>query len=154
MPEMEGSPTVRQILRSEGKRVTPQRQLLLRIIQGSESHLDADEIYRQAKQHDPRISLSTVYRTLNLLKELDLVEEVHFDEDHHHYELAADTLHHHLVCTECGRIMEFQSPLVDELRAELEQECGFTLDRLQIDALGQCQECQATVYAEELMPDS
>ncbi len=154
MPEMEDSPTAGQILRSEGKRVTPQRQLLLRIIQRSESHLDADEIYRQAKQHDPRISLSTVYRTLNLLKELDLVEEVHFNEDHHHYELAADTIHHHLVCTECGRIMEFQSPLVDDLRAELQQEYGFVPERLQIDGVGRCQECQATVNAEELMTGS
>lgn len=153
MSETESGPTVRQILRSEGKRVTPQRQLLLRIIQTNEGHLDADEIYRQAKRQDPRISLSTVYRTLNLLKELDLVEEVHFDEDHHHYELAADTLHHHLVCTECGRIMEFRNRLVDELRAELEQEHGFLLERLQVDALGRCQECQATVNVGELMAD-
>ena len=154
MTKTEGSPTVRQILRSEGRRVTPQRQLLLRIIQRSEGHLDADEIYRQAKQRDPRISLSTVYRTLNLLKELDLVEEVHFDENHHHYELAADTHHHHVVCTECGRVMEFQSPLLDELKAELEREHGFVLEHLQVDALGRCRECQATPNAEESMPDS
>jgi len=130
------------MLQAEGKRMTSQRALLLRIIQGSSGHLDADEIYRQAREHDPRISLSTVYRTLNLLKELDLVEELHLDEEHHHYEMAADTVHHHLVCAECGRIVEFQSPLLDELGAELEQEHGFALQRLQIDALGRCQECQ------------
>jgi len=122
--------------------VTAQRTLLLRIIQMSSGHLDAHEIYRQARQHDPRISLSTVYRTLNLLKELDLVEEFHFDEDHHHYEMSADTAHHHLVCTECGQVMEFQSPLLDELRADLERAHGFALERLQIDALGRCHECR------------
>lgn len=146
MSEEEGSLTAKQILRAEGKRLTSQRALLLRIIQENSGpqrhHLDADEIYRQAREHDPRISLSTVYRTLNLLKKLDLVEELHFDEEHHHYEMAANTVHHHLVCTECERIVEFESPLVDELRVELEREYGFALERLQIDAVGRCQKCQ------------
>ena len=138
----ESSPTVKHMLQAKGKRMTSQRALLLRIIQGSSGHLDADEIYRQARERDPRISLSTVYRTLNLLKELDLVKELHFDEEHHHYEMAADAVHHHLVCTECGRVVEFQSPLLDELGAELERGHGFALERLQIDALGRCRECQ------------
>ena len=141
--------TIRQLLRAEGKRVTSQRALLLRIIQGSNGHLDAYDIYHQAREHDPRISLSTVYRTLNLLKELDLVAEFHFDEEHHHYEMTANTVHHHLVCTECGQIVEFQSPLVGELKAELESEYGFSLDRLQIDAVGTCQECRGTQTDDE-----
>jgi Fe2+ or Zn2+ uptake regulation protein len=134
--------TVGQLLRAEGKRMTPQRSLLLRIIQRSGGHLDAYDIYRQARDQDPRISLSTVYRTLSLLKELDLVEEFHFDEEHHHYEMSDDSLHHHVVCTECGRIVEFQSPLVDELRAELEREYGLVVERLQISALGRCSTCR------------
>ena len=144
----EHGPTIRQLLRAEGKRVTSQRALLLRIIKGSSGHLDAYDIYHQAKEHDPRISLSTVYRTLNLLKELDVVVEFHFDEEHHHYEMTADTVHHHLVCTECGRIVEFQSPLVGGLKAELEQEYGFSLERLQIDALGRCKKCQG-IYTKD-----
>ena len=149
-PPEESSPSVGQILRSGGKRVTPQRTLLLRIIQRSDGHLDADEIFRLARQCDPRISLSTVYRTLNLLKELDLVEEFHFDEEHHHYEMAADAAHHHLVCTECGRISEFWTPLVDDLKAELEREHGFVLERLQIDAVGHCHQCETAVSAEKM----
>lgn len=142
MSEEQSGSAPRQILRAGGKRVTSQRALLLRIMQGSGGHLDADEIYRQAREHDPRISLSTVYRTLNLLKELDLVEELHFDEEHHHYEMAAEKAHYHLVCMGCGRVVEFQSPLVNELWAELEREHGVALERLQIDALGRCQKCQ------------
>jgi len=140
--EEEGSSTARHILRAEGKRVTPQRALLLRIIRESSGHLDADEIYRQARENDPRISLSTVYRTVKLLKELGLVKELHFDEEHHHYEMATGKVHHHLVCTECGRIVEFQSPVLDELWARLEREHGFALERVQIDAVGRCRECQ------------
>jgi Fur family ferric uptake transcriptional regulator len=149
MTEKEKTPTVGQLLRAEGKRMTPQRALLLRIIQRSSGHLDAYDIYRQAREQDPRISLSTVYRTLSLLKELDLVEEFHFDEEHHHYEMSDDSLHHHMVCTECGRIVEFQSPLVDELKAELEQEYGIALQRLQISALGRCRTCRSRSAADQ-----
>jgi len=134
--------SARQILRAEGKRVTPQRSLLLRIIQGSSGHLDADEIYRRARESDPRISLSTVYRTVGLLKELGLVEELHFDEEHHHYEMAADKIHHHLVCTRCGQIVEFESALLDELWGGLEREHGFSVERVQIDVVGSCRECR------------
>lgn len=142
MGEEERASTATQILRAEGKRVTPQRTLLLRIIQQNSGHLDADEIYRQARENYPRISLSTVYRTVSLLRELGLVEELHFDEEHHHYEMVTDTVHHHLVCTGCGQIVEFESPVLDELWAGLEREHGFALERVHIDALGRCQECQ------------
>ena len=142
MGEEKGISTARQILRAEGKRVTPQRALLLRIIRESGGHLDADEIYRQARESDPRISLSTVYRTVKLLKELGLVEELHFGEEHHHYEMATGKVHHHLLCTGCGQIVEFESPVLDELLAALEREHGFALGRVQIDAVGRCQECQ------------
>lgn len=142
MNEEESGSTARQILRAEGKRVTPQRTLLLRVIRESSGHLDADEIYRQARENDPRISLSTVYRTVNLLKELGLVEELHFDEEHHHYEMTADRIHHHLVCTRCGQIVEFESPVLDGLWAGLEREHGFSVERVQIDAVGRCRQCQ------------
>jgi len=142
MSESERELTARQLLKAKGKRMTSQRALLLSIIQGSSEHLDAYDIYRQARERDPRISLSTVYRTLSLLKELDLVKEFHFDEEHHHYEMAADTVHHHLVCTKCGQIVEFQSPLVNELKAELEREYGFALERLHISAMGRCPACR------------
>ncbi|MCJ7807105.1 MAG: transcriptional repressor, partial [Dehalococcoidia bacterium] len=70
-----------------GQRVTSQRRLILDILRHSEGHLDADELYRLAKEREPRISLATVYRNLNLFKELGLVEGRHFTEDHHHYEV-------------------------------------------------------------------
>ena len=81
--------TKNKTLRTTGLRVTAQRALILEIIRHGEGHLDADEIHLRAKKKQPRLSLSTVYRTLQKLKELNLVEELHFDENHHHYERIA-----------------------------------------------------------------
>lgn len=134
---------VEKILRSEGKRITPQRALLLQIIEESQGHLDADEIYRLAKRRDPRLSLSTVYRTLSLLKELDVIEELHFDEEHHHYEIKAEAEHYHLICSDCGKIIEFHDPLVGQLREEVARENDFTISLVHIDFTGVCAQCRA-----------
>src|SRR3712207_5883151 len=89
----------RQALRAVGYRMTKQRETLLDGIEHAEGHLDADGIYDLARKRDPRISLSTVYRTLNLLKHHDLVDELHLSEEHHHYEpRTGRPQHYHLVC--------------------------------------------------------
>ena len=99
---------IRATLGGTGTRVTSQRALILDIIYQGKGHLDADEIYRRARQKKPRISLSTVYRTLQALKRLNLVEQIHLDDSHHHYEIKSSTEHHHLVCLGCGQVTEFQ----------------------------------------------
>jgi len=132
-----------KILRAEGKRITPQRRLLLEIIRKSGGHLDAGEIYRRARRRDPRISLSTVYRNLNLLKELGLIAEVHLDEEHHHYEAAEDTEHYHLICSGCGRVVEFYNSSVETSLAQVSEEQDFLIERVHIDLVGLCPECRA-----------
>jgi Fur family ferric uptake transcriptional regulator len=98
-------------LKKSGKRVTSQRALILEIIQEGKGHLDADEIYRRARAIQPRLSLSTVYRALKAFKEPGLIEELHFDDSHHHYEIKSTRKHHHLICLGCGKVIEFQYPL-------------------------------------------
>ncbi|MFQ6058543.1 MAG: Fur family transcriptional regulator [Anaerolineae bacterium] len=132
----------RKVLRAEGVRATPQRGLVLKIIRESNGHLDADELYRRAKEEDPHISLSTVYRTLGLLKEVGLVEERYFDKDHHHYELKPAKEHHHLICAGCGEIVEFESPLMAELKAEVARQYGFQITHTNIDITGYCAKCR------------
>jgi Fur family ferric uptake transcriptional regulator len=133
----------RDALRAHGKRVTSQRNLILQIVRESRGHLDASEIYRRARSKDPRISLSTVYRNLNLLEELGLISELHLDQEHHHYELKEGMGHHHLICTNCDKVIEFDSPLVADLVSQVSQEQGFRVDRVQIDLVGLCEECRA-----------
>jgi len=131
-----------EALRLRGKRITAQRGLILDIVRESYGHLDAGEIYRRARDKDPRISLSTVYRNLNLLQELGVISELHLDEEHHHYELKEETEHHHLICSGCSRVIEFDSPLVDRLVEQVAREQGFHIDRVHIDLVGLCGECR------------
>jgi len=129
------------VLRAQGRRVTLQRKLLLEVVRQGEGHLDADEIYRRAREQDPRISLSTVYRNLNLLKELGLISEVHLDQEHHHYELRDAKEHYHLICSDCDRVVEFHSPLVGKLMDQISGEKDFSIERVHIDLVGLCGDC-------------
>jgi Fur family transcriptional regulator, ferric uptake regulator len=123
-------------------RVTGQRRLLLEIIRAHGEHLDAEELYRLARQQQPRLSRSTVYRTMSLLRDLDLVDEVHLGEDHHHYELKAPAHHHHLICRRCGQVMEFSTPLADEFAASVARRHDFEIQEIRIDLTGYCAECR------------
>ncbi len=134
--------SVKGVLSSAGRRATSQRTLLLKIIQEAQGHLDAPELFRLARETDPRISLSTVYRTLTMLKEMGLVNELHFAEEHHHYEVKPPAEHFHLVCLGCGQVIEFESPLTEQLKAELTARHGFTITSTAIDLAGYCSECR------------
>ena len=125
-----------------GQRMTSQRRLLLDIIRSSSDHLDADELFRQAKEKDPRISLSTVYRNLSLLKEVGLIVERHLGEEHHHYEINIAPHHHHLVCIECGDVFEFESPLADKIKENIADISQFEITEIEINMQGYCASCK------------
>ena len=122
--------------------VTAQRQLLLGILHEAKGHLDAKELYRRAIEIDRHISLATVYRNLHLFKELGLVDEIRLDEIHCYYEIRRSTEHYHLVCTACGRVIEFESPLITKLVAEVRHKCDFQANRAVLRMEGYCQGCK------------
>ncbi|MFC1897819.1 Fur family transcriptional regulator [Chloroflexota bacterium] len=130
----------RRALNATGLRATSQRALILEIIR--RGHLDADEIYRQAQAKQPRLSLSTVYRTLQLFKKLDLVEELHFDEAHHHYEVKTSSEHYHLLCLDCGKVVEFEYPLSPKMKEDITREKGFEIMGAEIHMTGYCPKCR------------
>jgi Fe2+ or Zn2+ uptake regulation protein len=136
----------RKTLNKAGKRVTSQRTLIMEIIRQGKGHLDADEIYRRARERQPRLSLSTVYRNLQMLKKLGLVEELHFNENHHHYEVKPSAEHHHLVCLGCGRVIEFQYPLSDYLKKDVKKNIpearGFHITDTEVRMSGYCVKCR------------
>jgi len=123
-------------LRAAGRRITPERELLVRIIDRN-PHLDATEIYRIARNDQPRIGLATVYRTLNLLKDLGVVRASELGETHCHYEVRRDE-HLHLVCSECGRVIDI--PPSEPLRA-LAESRGFHVERFRLELIGTCAAC-------------
>ena len=125
-----------------GKRSTAQRQLLLEIIRGAEGHLGADELYQQARQRHPALSLSTVYRSLRLFKELGLVEEHQFDGAHRRYEVKSRMRHYHLLCLGCGQVLEFQCPSAERVKSKLSREEGFKVTDAEVCLTGYCSKCQ------------
>ncbi len=125
-----------------GKRVTSQRILLLDLIQKSEGHLDAEALHHQARGKHPRLSLSTVYRTLQLFKKLGLVDEHNFGETHHHYEMKGQNEHHHLICLGCGDIIEFQCPLTNKIKKDVGEKNDFQIIDTEVRMVGLCSECR------------
>lgn len=134
--------TNRKELNAAGMRVTNQRASILDIIRRGEGHLDADEVYRQARRKQPGLSLSTVYRTLSMFKKSGLVQEVHFDEEHHHYEAKASRAHHHLTCLGCGKVVEFRYPLARYVKRNVQEARGFEINETEIQMRGYCPECR------------
>ncbi len=132
----------RSALNATGMRATNQRALILEIIRQGQGHLDADEVYRQAREKLPQLSLSTVYRTLRLFKKLGLVEEIHFDEAHHHYEVKPATEHHHLVCLGCGKVVEFRYPLSRYVKRNVAEAKDFDIVETEIRMTGYCPKCR------------
>ena len=132
----------RQVLNVSGLRLTSQRALILGVIRQGHGHLDADEVYRRARKKQPRLSLSTVYRTLQALKKLGMVEELHFDEEHHHYEVKSPTEHHHLVCLSCGRVVEFEYPLTRLVKGNVAEAKDFKVTDSELRMTGYCPACQ------------
>jgi Fe2+ or Zn2+ uptake regulation protein len=132
---------IEYILHASGRRVTPQRELVFNIIQESEGHPSADEIYLLARQERPRFSLSTVYRTLEVLREIGLISELHLDGENR-YEIRRDEEHQHMVCLGCGRVIEFKCAHCTRVHRDLAAQYGFKITGSRVELLGYCAECQ------------
>jgi Fur family ferric uptake transcriptional regulator len=129
-------------LRRAGKRITPQRKLVVRILAQAGGHLGADDIYDRGRRQDARLSLSTVYRTLNVLKETDVVRELHLDDEHHHYELDAQDEHYHLLCLACGRVIEVDGSAFSRVAKAAGEAHGFEVASSRVELAGYCADCR------------
>jgi len=127
-----------------GKRTTSQRRLLLDILKQADGHLDADELFRRAKLKEPHISLSTIYRNLRLFKDLGVITERHFVEEHHHYEVKPKADHHHLICLGCGQVTEFDSNQIAKIAKEIGLKHDFNVTGSDLHIEGYCPRCKKT----------
>ena len=121
---------------------TSQRRLLLSVMQEAEKHLDAKELYRRASERDASISLATVYRNLHLFKEQGLINERHLGQARCFYEMKHLGEHQHLVCESCGQVIEFESPLIHKLIAEVQRKNNFFITKVELYLEGYCYECK------------
>lgn len=130
-------------LRAAGQRVTAQRVLVLRLLDASAGHLDAEALFHAAQQEMPEINLSTIYRNLALLTRAGLVEQRYFARDHsrEYFELATTAEHYHFTCTQCGKIIEFETPLIAQVRSDLKQQHTVSIRHACICFEGLCPDC-------------
>jgi Fe2+ or Zn2+ uptake regulation protein len=126
----------------QGHPLTNQRRLLLELLRDAEGHIDAKELYRRASARDESISPATVYRSLNLFKELGLVDEVRLGKIRCYYEVKQLPEHQHLVCRGCGKVMEFQNSLFQKLIEAVRREHGFNVTKAELYLEGYCPECE------------
>ena len=124
-----------------GYRLTPQRIMILSAIENSHNHISAEEIYAQVVAKYPNVNISTVYRTLELLKQLGLVTETDMGEGRVRYHPAEKGHHHHLVCQECGAIIALDESLLSSLKSALLREYKFSADMRHLAIFGRCIKC-------------
>lgn len=139
---MDQSWDVAGILTKEGYRLTPQRLMILSAIENSDNHISAEEIYSQVTAKYPYVNISTVYRTLELLKNLGLVTETDLGEGRVRYHPAEKGRHHHLVCRQCGAIIDLDETVFSGVKDILLREYGFVADMKHLAVLGQCLNCR------------
>src|SRR5215468_3559400 len=144
-PEMvrEAQGILHQHLKSVGLKQTAQRDTILRTFLETREHLSIDELHQLVKKRDPKIGITTVYRTLKLLVECGLASEVAFHDGVMRYEHQYNRRsHHHMVCTECGGSVEFFSPEVDRLEEEIGRKHRYSTTRHTFQIYGVCEDCR------------
>ena len=129
-------------LKARDYRLTPQRAVLLHLIAASDGHPSASHLYDQIKAQFPTTSLATVYKTLNLLKELGEVLELGFANDDNRYDGSRPYPHPHLICIRCRKIIDPQVSLVDDLTQEVAQLTGYQVLSHRLDFYGLCPACR------------
>jgi Fe2+ or Zn2+ uptake regulation protein len=125
-----------------GHSMTAQRRLLLELLRNAEGHIDAKELYRRASDRDESISPATVYRSLNLFKELGIVEEMRLGKVRCYYEIKQSPEHQHLVCQGCGKVIEFQNSHFQKLIEAVRREHRFNITKAELYLEGYCPECE------------
>lgn len=132
-------------LLERGHKMTPQRWAIISIFLINKGrHLSADDVYGMLKETYPNNGIATVYRTLELLEEITVLRKMDFGDGRARYEVADEESHHHhhLVCTECGKITEFEDDLLDSLEQAIERKTGFKIRDHVAKFYGVCGECQ------------
>ncbi|MCU9613770.1 transcriptional repressor [Caldibacillus lycopersici] len=142
---------IKKQLHTSSYKLTPQREATVRVLlEHEEDHLSAEDVYLLVKEKSPEIGLATVYRTLELLTELKIVDKINFGDGVSRYDLrqeGAAHFHHHLVCIECGSVEEIQEDLLEDVEAIVEERWNFLVKDHRLTFHGVCRNCQ-TKHAE------
>ena len=132
-----------EVIRAAGGRMTAQRQMIIELLAGATDQLDAEGLYRLARQQDQAINLATVYRTINCLEAAGLIREQYVSPEHQrkYFTLTAET--YHFTCRKCHRVVAFTSDLLEELKRHLQADLNITALNVCVCVDGLCADCQA-----------
>jgi Fur family peroxide stress response transcriptional regulator len=122
-------------------RQSKQRTRILELLRSTEIHPTADWLYEKLKNEIPRLSLGTVYRNLSILIEQGLVKKIHFGSTFDRFE-ANIKPHYHLICESCGKILDFEMPIYNDLNFKAKQLTNFTIHHHKLEFFGICEECK------------
>ncbi len=127
---------------TKGLKTTRQREEILKVFFDSSGHRNLAQIHAQVAKIDPKIGYTTVYRTLKLLTRFGLAAERKFDDGETRYEpVSAETHHDHLICLECGKIIEFENNPIETLQEEIARQYGFKILHHRMELYGRCVRC-------------
>lgn len=145
-----------QMLKEKGLKVTNQRLLVLEVLAAHrDAHMTAEDIYELVKEDYPEIGLATIYRTVQLLLEMQLVDRINLNDGCVRYEIGetfgeeGKHRHHHLICNTCGKLVSFRNDLLEDLEERIERETGFCVSDHDLKFYGQCQDCKKKESVEE-----
>jgi Fur family ferric uptake transcriptional regulator len=137
---------LREKLKEQGYKLTPQRRFILEIILETEGrHLSVEEIYELVKYRCPDIGLATVYRTMQMFEEVGLVYKHNFDDGRSRYELNHHNeyhQHHHLICVGCKKVIEVEEDLLEQLESSIEKKYNFKINNHNVKFFGYCEKCR------------
>ena len=137
---------LKERIKDKKYKLTSQRQIILTaFIDSKEKHLSAEEVYNLVKKTAPDIGLATIYRTLDLFTELDLLKKMDFGDGRNRYELNDEELnhfHHHLICLSCGAVREFEDDLLETLETIIDKRLHFKTVDHQLKVYGYCEHCR------------
>ena len=136
MSRSQTDPTLEEACVSKGMRMTDQRRVIAQVIEAASDHPDVEELYRRASAIDDRISLSTVYRTVNLFEEAGLVTKHDFKDGRARFELIPDEHHDHLIDIETGDVIEFKSDRIEQLQDEIAKRLGYDIVHHRLELYG------------------
>jgi Fur family ferric uptake transcriptional regulator len=129
-----------------GLKSTRQRGLIIDTFFSSGGHLSVEELWSKVREQDTRVSVATVYRTMKLLNDCGLAHARNVGDGQTRYEAAAGRHHHdHLICTRCGRIVEFENDRIEAMQQAVARKHGFTVTSHKMELYGLCRDCQRTL---------
>lgn len=139
---------IKKELQSKSYKLTPQREATVRVLlENEQDHLSAEDVFLLVKEKSPEIGLATVYRTLELLAELKIVDKINFGDGVSRFDLrkeGAEHFHHHLVCVECGSVKEIEEDLLGEVEKVVETNWKFKVQDHRLTFHGVCFNCQSS----------